>query len=85
MYKLQLTARAKKELKKITKLYQQQAIQNAFEEIKGDPFSGKSLTRELTGKFTYKVGVYRIIYTINKQDKIVQIITAGHRATIYSG
>jgi len=83
MYKLQLTIRAKKELKKITKHYQQRAIQNAFEEIKEDPFSGKPLTLELTGRLTYRVGVYRIIYTINKKDKVVQIITAGHRVTVY--
>lgn len=84
MFKLRLTARAKKELKQITKVYQQQAIQNALQEIKENPFIGKPLVRELIGRFTYKVGVYRIIYTVNKKDKVIQVITAGHRATIYS-
>lgn len=69
MFKLRLTAKAKRELKLVTKFYEQEAIKNAFKEIKENPFVGKPLTRELTGRFTYRVGVYRIIYTVNKNDK----------------
>ena len=83
MYKLEITSRAKKQLKHITKNYEQIAINNVFIEIKEDPFVGKPLSRELTGKFSYKVGAHRIIYKINKQDKIVQILSAGRRSTIY--
>ena len=82
MYSLDIAPRAKQQFKKIPKRYQK-AIKEAIKSIKEEPLSGKPLTRELTRKFSYKVGVYRIIYRINEQDKIVQIITAGHRATIY--
>lgn len=82
MYRIKLTAQAKKELKNIKKIYQE-AIAAVFEEIAQNPLVGKPLTRELTGRFSLRVGVYRIIYTINKKDKIVSVITAGHRATIY--
>lgn len=82
MFKVKLTARARKELKEISKVYQE-AIELAFLELAEDPFIGKPLTRELTGRFTYKVGLYRIIYIINKKDKILIIISAGHRSTIY--
>ena len=82
MYQIKLTGKAKKELKDIRKIYEG-AINFALEEIKDNPFIGKKLTRDLTGKFSFKVGIYRIIYNINKKDKIVNILTAGHRATIY--
>lgn len=82
MYQLKLTGRAKKELKNIKKIYEA-TISSALEEIKEDPFIGKALTRELTDRFSFKVGVYRIIYRVNKKDKIVNILTAGHRATVY--
>lgn len=82
MYKIKLTARAKRELKNISKLHEE-AISSIFEELKNDPLLGKPLTRELTGKFSLRVGVYRIVYKINKKDKIITILTAGHRATIY--
>lgn len=82
MYRIEISPKAKKELKKIKKLYKR-AIARAIDELKEDPFVGKPLTRELTGKFSLKVGVSRIIYKVNNQDKTVQIIAAGHRGTVY--
>jgi mRNA interferase RelE/StbE len=83
VYKIYIANKAKRELKKISQSHQE-AIISALKDIGEDPLSGKPLTRELSGKFSYRVGVYRIIYTINQQDKIIQIITAGHRSTIYN-
>lgn len=82
MYRVEISPKARNELKKIKKLYKL-AISQTIDELGENPFLGKPLTRELTGRFSVKVGVYRIIYTVNKKDKIVSVITAGHRATIY--
>ncbi len=82
MYQIKLTGRAKKELKNIKKIYEA-AINSALEEIKENPFAGKPLTRELIGKHSYKIDSYRIIYKINKKDRIINVLTAGHRATVY--
>jgi mRNA interferase RelE/StbE len=82
MYKLRISSRAEKEIKNIPYPHQK-AIILSLAEIKEDPFLGKPLTRELTGKFSFRVGMYRIIYKVNSKDKIIYILTAGHRATIY--
>ncbi|MBI2032132.1 MAG: type II toxin-antitoxin system RelE/ParE family toxin [Candidatus Levybacteria bacterium] len=82
MYKLHIFPKAKRELKKIS-IRHQKAILELLKDLEENPFLGKPLTRELTGKFSYKVGSYRIIYAVRKKDKIVEIFTAGHRATIY--
>ncbi len=82
MYHIIISPTAKKGLKTIAKIYRK-GITESIDALSDDPFSGKPLTRELTGRYTYKVGVYRIIYKINKKDKVVYIINAGHRATIY--
>lgn len=82
MYRIKLTAQAKRELQIIKNRYKE-AVGVAFEELKENPFLGKPLVRELTGKFSYKVGAYRIIYQIKEKDKIIQVITAGHRAKVY--
>ena len=82
MYNLDISPRAERRFKKFPKNYKE-AIKEAIETIKEEPFSGKPLSHELTGQFSYKVGVYRIIYRINEKDKLVQIITVGHRETIY--
>lgn len=82
MFRLKIPAKANRDLKLIKNRYQH-AISVALEEIKEDPTIGKPLERKLTGRFTYRVGVYRIIYTINKKDKIVTLLFAGHRAMVY--
>ena len=83
MYKIIVSSNARRELKEISKSHQE-AIVSALEEIKEDPLVGKPLTRELTGRFSYKVSVFRIIYKINKKDKIVYVLTAGHRSRVYT-
>jgi mRNA interferase RelE/StbE len=82
MYRIIVAPEAKKGLKTLARIYAK-GMSEAIDALKDDPHIGKSLTRELTGRYTYKVGVYRVIYKIKEADKIVYIINAGHRATIY--
>ncbi|MCL4390248.1 MAG: type II toxin-antitoxin system RelE/ParE family toxin [Patescibacteria group bacterium] len=83
MFKLRIYPEAQREIKKIKRLYQISVIE-ALKELEDDPFSGKALTRELTGYFTYKIGQFRLIYKINAKDWVVEIISAGHRAIVYN-
>lgn len=83
MFKVKLTARAKGELKNISKRHKV-AIASVVEELRDNPFVGKPLTRDLTGRFSLRVGVYRIIYSVDKTDEIINIITAGHRSVVYN-
>ncbi len=83
MFRIKIAAKARRELKNISKLHKD-SIDLILKEIKDDPYIGKPLTRELTGRYSCKISVYRIVYTINKKDKKVYIITAGHRAKVYS-
>lgn len=82
MYRLIISPQAKKELKKIKKVYKA-AVRLAFAEIKEDFSIGKPLTRDLTGRYSYRVGIYRIIYQVNQKDRVIDILTAGHRSSIY--
>jgi len=82
MYKVTLTARAKKELKNLSKAHQV-AIGQIFEDLKEDPYIGKPLTRELAKRYSYRIGVFRIVYKINKDDNVIYILIVGHRSTIY--
>lgn len=82
MYRLIIAPQVQKELKVIKRFYSQ-PISLALQDIKENPYIGKPLGREFKGKFSYRVGLYRIIYIINEKDKIVNIISAGHRANVY--
>ena len=83
MYRIKISPQAKNQLKSLKKSHQK-AIANVIEDLKGNPHTGKPLGRELMGKYSYRVGVYRIIYKINRRDEIVQVLTAGHRSTVYN-
>lgn len=83
MYRLIISPQAEKELKKIRNV-SHEAVKLALEEIREDPDLGKPLSRELTGRLVYKAGGYRIVYKINRQDKVVNVISAGHRAVAYN-
>lgn len=82
MYKIIVSPEAKRGLKTIAKIYKK-GIAEAIDSLKDDPYLGKPLMRDLTRRYSYKVGVYRVIYKINEKDKVVYVIVAGHRATIY--
>ncbi len=83
MFNIKLTAKAKRELKNLSKLDRLQ-VGEIIEELKEDPLMGKPLSRELIRKFSYRVGVYRVMYLVERQDKLVTILSAGHRGTVYN-
>lgn len=83
MHSIRLTAKAKRELKNLSKL-DRLSIAEIIEELKEDPLMGKPLSRELIRKFSYRVGAYRVIYLVNQEDKNVTILSAGHRGIVYN-
>ena len=56
----------------------------ALESLKKNPFRGKPLKLSLKGNFSLRVGIYRIIYTINQNIITVNILEIGHRRDIYN-
>lgn len=83
MFKIIIAPKAQKQLKKLKKNYEI-ALSQVIDEIREDPEIGKVLKEDLTGRYSYKVGVLRIIYKINLSDKTVLIISAGHRSVVYN-
>lgn len=83
-YILIISAKANKKLKEIAKEHKQ-AVVYALQDIKDYPsLVGKSLGRDLKGRFSYRMGIYRIIYQIHEKDKTILVISAGHRGVIYN-
>lgn len=83
MYKVQIDPSLMGRLKNL-KINYKIAIGAIFEELKENPYLGKPLDRELTERFTYRVGVYRIIYKIYEKDKVVVILNIDHRSKVYN-
>ncbi len=68
MYQIRISPEAKGQLKTVKRLYKT-ALTSALNDLGEDPFVGKPLTRELTGRISLRT---------------VQVISAGHRSTIYN-
>lgn len=83
MYTIRITPKAISQLKNIKENHKN-ALAQTIEDLKENPFLGKPLEKDLKGKYSYRVGVYRIIYVINQKDKKINIISAGHRSIIYN-
>lgn len=78
---LYLTKTFQKRFSKLSKTIQNK-IEGALKEISLDPNSGKKLLGELEGEHSFRVGTYRIIYSIDEQDNI-WIETVRHRKNAY--
>lgn len=83
MFRIKLTAKAKRGLKTISKSHRE-AVSIAIEELKGYPTTGKPLGRELIGKFSIRIGIYRVVYKIDFKDKLVLVVNVGHRSRVYN-
>lgn len=85
-YALLIMASAAKELEAIDGAPTRQRIIDAIQTLVVDPrpsASKKLASREAA--YRLRVGDYRIVYTVNDSEIIVEIIKIGHRREVYRG
>ena len=58
-------------------------IREAFGEIAKDPWEGKPLRDELQGLHSFRAKRFRIIYQIQRENRLVFVVGLGPRETIY--
>ncbi|MFC1643706.1 type II toxin-antitoxin system RelE/ParE family toxin [Candidatus Omnitrophota bacterium] len=81
LYKIVLTNTAKKGYKHLHKTNGSvfKRVRNALLSLSKDPTQGKPLRLSLKGKWSYKVGVYRVLYTIEQNILTVYVLDIGYR------
>jgi len=82
-YKAALTKNFIRELKKLHPNLKDRTLK-AINEITANPFSGVKLRGELEGRYRFRIGKYRIIYTINQTTQLIILLDVGPRKTIYN-
>ena len=87
MYKVRLTERAKKDLKKLDR--QTAAlilgwVKKNLENCENPRRHGKGLTANRSGQWRYRVGDYRLLAEIEDDIITILILNVGHRRDIYS-
>lgn len=83
MYKVRVTSPARKEIKRLPEKISK-AIFEVLLDFKHYPYLGKPLREELTGRQSYRVGNYRIIYKVVERDKVVKVLKVQHRSVVYN-
>lgn len=81
-YQLAFTEEAAERIRKLDKAVRGR-VQKALDRLCEHPDLGKPLTGMLSGRWSYRVGDYRILYKIHRQELVILILTVGHRRHIY--
>ncbi len=87
-WRIEITDTAKKQLAKLDQQAQKEILRYLKERIGTDEDPrrhGAPLRRELTGRWKYRVGSYRLICEILDEKILVLVLMVGHRSKIYGG
>ncbi|MBL8015175.1 MAG: type II toxin-antitoxin system RelE/ParE family toxin [Candidatus Doudnabacteria bacterium] len=78
--RLTYTANARKQLTRLPRRVQERVVK-AVSYIELNPYSGKKLLGELSGRYSYRVWPYRIIYTVDGTN--IYVTNISHRQGVY--
>lgn len=59
------------------------SVKHALRALSVNPESGEPLRRELEGLWKYRVRRFRVVYVIDRANRVLRIIAVGHRGGIY--
>ena len=82
MYQVIVPPKVVKEISRLDKRYKE-AIGARIDSLSTNPLVGKKLDPPFVYLRSLRVGVYRIIYQVNKQNETIYVSTAGHRGKVY--
>ncbi|MGD8343799.1 MAG: type II toxin-antitoxin system RelE/ParE family toxin [Desulfobacterales bacterium] len=82
IWKMRFTPESSRILSKLHPENKKQ-IKQALTELRQNPHSGKDLQEELVGFKSLRFKQYRIIYLLNEEKEIIQIIHIGQRKDVY--
>lgn len=58
-------------------------IRNALDQLRREPYAGDDLQEELAEFKSFKPKRLRIIYTVDNDNRLIQIYYVGHRKDVY--
>lgn len=86
MYKVEFTANALKNLKKMdkpTRVIIYSWIMKNLEGCSNPRLHGKALVGNHSGKWRYRIGNYRLLADIQDDKVVILVLNVGHRKDIY--
>ena len=82
-YRVIFDRKVVKDMKALPKDVQQRIVQAIESKLAVNPYLGKRLAGDLSDFYLYRVGCYRIIYLIDDDRIVIEIVKVGHRQSVY--
>ena len=82
-YRIRIVPKVDKQIDSLPENIRSKVIKVIIDILATNPCLGKPLKAELKGRYSYRVADYRIIYSIMKQELLIQIIRVAHRREAY--
>lgn len=84
-YRIEYARSVVKDLKKLPREIQNEAIQVIEKDLVSNPRKGRPLTGPYKGLWRYRIGDYRIIYSIEEKRVVIFVLRIRHRKDVYLG
>jgi mRNA interferase RelE/StbE len=81
-YRILYTEEAARRIGKLDKAVKER-VGKAIKKLSEQPELGKRLTGLLSDRWSYRVGDWRILYKVKKNEVLILILTVGHRRDVY--
>lgn len=82
-YNIEYKSSVIKDLKKLDKIKLKRLLNKIESELSNNPGKDKMILGNYKGLFSYRIGDYRVIYTILKNKETILILKIGDRKDIY--
>ncbi len=84
VYKISYKSSVEKDFRKIDRSQVIRILNKIENDLASNPCKDKELTGTFKGLYSYRVGNYRIIYTILHKKETILILRVGHRKEVYT-
>ncbi|GMR22595.1 MAG: type II toxin-antitoxin system RelE/ParE family toxin [Acidobacteriota bacterium] len=85
MFSVEYAKSAAKDLKSLPKSLRARALNVAEDFLARNPYQGKPLAGPYKGLCRFRVGEFRIVYSIEKERIVVFVLRIRHRKDVYRG
>ena len=85
MFRVEYAKSVTKDLKSLPKPLRARALDVAEDILARDPYQGKPLAGPYKGLYRFRVGEYRIVYSIEKKRLVVLVLPIRLRKDAYRG
>ena len=83
-YSVKWDDEALRDLKALGKAEAKRIVKKVESHLVKDPINlGKPLSGHMGSMYRYRIGNYRVLYHIVKQELVVEVVTVGHRKDVY--